>query len=239
MVLNVAETRHVYVGPININGMGHQMNIKTAVGAALLGIFWSSSMAFVFDTASKAPSGQTRETFAREFGNTLPPVGFVQFCVSNPLDCKGKGGKTFKLAMSPERWNLIYQVNAYVNGKIAPISDQDLYGEPERWAYPTDAGDCEDYLLLKKRSLQELGFPPEALLITVVLDEKNEGHAVLTVTTDGGDFILDNRRNDVLRWRDTDYTFLKRQSHGDPVQWVALVKQPSSNSGFVSGGTKH
>ena len=239
MVLNVPETRHVYVGPINIKGMGHQMNIKTAVGAALLGIFWSSSMAFALDTASKAPFGQTRETFAREFGKTLPPVGFVQFCVSNPQDCKGKGGKTFKLAMSPERWNLIYQVNAYVNGKIAPISDQDLYGEPERWAYPTDAGDCEDYLLLKKRSLQELGFPPEALLITVVLDEKNEGHAVLTVTTDGGDFILDNRRNDVLRWSDTDYTFLKRQSHNDPVQWVALVKQPSPNSGFVSGGTKH
>jgi len=95
MVLNVAETRHVYVGPINKNGMGHQMNIKTAVGAALLGIFWSSSMAFAFDTASKAPFGQTRENFAREFGGTLPPVGFVQFCASNPLDCKGKGGKTF------------------------------------------------------------------------------------------------------------------------------------------------
>jgi predicted transglutaminase-like cysteine proteinase len=130
--------------------MGHQMNIKTAVGAALLGIFWSSSMAFAFDTASKAPFGQSRQNFAREFGKTLPPVGFVQFCVTNPADCKGKGGKKFKLAMSPEHWNLIYQVNTYVNGKIAPVSDQDLYGEPERWVYPTDAGDCEDYLLLKK-----------------------------------------------------------------------------------------
>jgi len=215
------------------------MNIKTAVGAALLGIFWSSSMAFAFDTASKPPEGQSRKYFASEFGKTLPPVGFVQFCASNPEDCKPKGGKKFKLAMSPDRWNLIYQVNAYVNGKIAPISDQDLYGEPERWVYPTDAGDCEDYLLLKKRSLEELGFPPEALLITVVLDEKNEGHAVLTVTTDGGDFILDNRRSEILRWSDTNYTFLKRQSHSDPVQWVALVKQPTSNSGFVSGGTKH
>ena len=108
-------------------------------------------MAFAFDTASKAPFGQTRETFAREFGKTLPPVGFVQFCVSNPEDCKSKGGKTFKLAMSPERWNLIYQVNSYVNGKIAPISDQDLYGEPERWAYPTDAGDCEEAWLLAQQ----------------------------------------------------------------------------------------
>ena len=211
------------------------MNIKTAVGAALLGILWSSSMASAFDTASKAPVGQSKRYFASEFGKTLPPVGYVQFCASNPEECKPKGGKKFKLAMSPERWNLIYQVNAYVNGKIAPVSDQDLYGEPERWVFPTDAGDCEDYLLLKKRYLEGLGFPPEALLITVVLDESNGGHAVLTVTTDGGDFILDNRRGDVLRWSDTNYTFLKRQSHSNPTQWMALVKQPTSNSGFVSG----
>jgi predicted transglutaminase-like cysteine proteinase len=217
--------------------MGHQMNIKTAVGAALLGIFWSSSMASAFDTASKAPVGQSKRYFASEFGKTLPPVGYVQFCATNPEECKPKGGRKFKLAMSPERWNLIYQVNTYVNGKIAPVSDQDLYGEPERWVYPTDAGDCEDYLLLKKRYLEGLGFPPEALLITVVLDESNGGHAVLTVSTDGGDFILDNRRNDVLRWSDTNYTFLKRQSHSNPTQWIALVKQPTSNSGFVSGGT--
>ena len=196
-------------------------------------------MAFAFDTASRTPIGQSRKYFASEFGKTLPPVGYVQFCASNPAECKAKGGKKYKLAMSPERWNLIYQVNTYVNGKIAPISDKDLYGEPERWAYPTDAGDCEDYLLLKKRYLEGLGFPPEALLITVVLDEKSEGHAVLTVTTDGGDFILDNRRNDVLRWSDTNYTFLKRQSHSDPVQWVALVKQETINSGFVSGGSSH
>jgi predicted transglutaminase-like cysteine proteinase len=219
--------------------MGHQMNIKTAVGAALLGIFWSTSMAFAFDTASKTPMGQSRKFSETEFGKTLPPVGFVQFCTANPAECKTKGGKTFELALSPERWNLIYQVNAYVNGKVSPVSDLDLYGEPERWAYPTDAGDCEDYVLLKQRELIELGFAREALLITVVLDEKGEGHAVLTVSTDGGDFILDNRRNDVLRWSDTHYTFLKRQSHGDPVQWVALVKQPTSNSGLVSGGTLH
>jgi predicted transglutaminase-like cysteine proteinase len=137
--------------------------------------------------------------------------------------------------MSTERWKLVHQVNAYVNGKIAPVSDQDLYGEPEHWAYPTDAGDCEDYLLLKKRLLETLHFAPETLLITVVLDEKGEGHAVLTVATDDGDFVLDNRRNEVLQWSDT-YKFLKRQSHTDPRQWVALVKQAVSTSGSVSTG---
>jgi predicted transglutaminase-like cysteine proteinase len=91
-------------------------------------------------------------------------------------------------------------------------------------------------LLLKKRLLETLHFAPETLLITVVLDEKGEGHAVLTVATDDGDFVLDNRRNEVLQWSDTNYKFLKRQSHADPRQWVALVKQAVSTSGSVSTG---
>ncbi len=139
--------------------------------------------------------------------------------------------------MSPERWNLLYQVNTYVNGKIAPVSDQDLYGQPEYWAYPSDAGDCEDYLLLKRRYLMGLGFPIDALLITVVLDEKQEGHAVLTVTTGNGDYVLDNRRNEILRWSDFEYTFLKRQSPRDPRTWVALENGKTKTSGFVSGGS--
>jgi predicted transglutaminase-like cysteine proteinase len=138
--------------------------------------------------------------------------------------------------MSPDRWSLLYQVNDFVNNKIAPVSDEDLYGEAEHWAYPTDAGDCEDYVLLKKRFLENLGFAPEALLITVVLDEKREGHAVLTVTTQDGDYVLDNRRNSVMRWNNTNYKFLKRQSHSNPLQWVALVKQTTKSTGFVASG---
>jgi len=173
---------------------------------------------------------------ATEYGKSLPPVGFVRFCVDNPADCKSLDDKYDRLAISPERWNLVYQVNSYVNNKIAPVSDEDLYGEVEHWAYPTDAGDCEDYVLLKKRYLENLGFSAEALLITVVLDEKGDGHAVLTITTEDGDYILDNRRNDVKRWNNTGYKFLKRQSHSNPLQWVALVKQTTKSSGFVASG---
>ena len=53
---------------------------------------------------------------------------------------------------------MVYQLNSYVNGKVAPVSDEDLYGEAEYWAYPADAGDCEDYVLMKKRYLEKLGF---------------------------------------------------------------------------------
>lgn len=125
--------------------------------------------------------------------------------------------------MTAERWSKVYRVNSLVNARIAPVSDLELYGEAEYWAYPADAGDCEDYALLKQRYLERLGFARSALLMTVVLDEKSEGHAVLTLATDEGDYILDNRHNEIEGWQDTGYSFLKRQSQQDPRQWVSLT----------------
>ena len=95
---------------------------------------------------------------------------------------------------------------------------------PDFWTYPTVAGDCEDYVLLKKRYLQNMGFNPDVLLITVVLDENRQGHAVLTIPTSRGDIILDNRREEILRWDATGYIFLKRQSQQQANQWVSLQK---------------
>ena len=214
------------------------MKFKTAVGAALLGLLLGIPAASAAGSAGEGARSEPKKQFATEYGKALPPIGFVQFCARSPGDCKPTGGRAARLAMTPERWNLLYQVNTYVNGKISPVSDQELYGQPEFWAYPSDAGDCEDYLLLKRRYLMSLGFPADALLITVVLDEKDEGHAVLTVTTAKGDYILDNRRNEILRWSDAEYTFLKRQSPRDPRSWVALSKTRTQTSGFVSGGSE-
>jgi predicted transglutaminase-like cysteine proteinase len=174
-----------------------------------------------------------KDRFQPMFGAALPPVGYVDFCRRFPAECQKTGRDTERVAMNAERWKILRQVNTHVNEKIAPVSDQDLYGQAEYWAYPTDAGDCEDFLLLKKRYLEGLGFPSSALLITVVLDEKGEGHAVLTVATDGGDYVLDNRRDAILRWSDTRYRFLKRQSWENPTRWVALAKTTPTTTGAV------
>ncbi len=173
---------------------------------------------------------------AAEFGASKPPIGFVKYCAKNPADCVGGDRTIFtsRLDMTPEMWDSAFKVNAYVNARIKPVSDQDLYGEVERWTIPVNAGDCEDYVLLKKRYLEGLGFPASALLITVVLDEKSEGHAILTLSSKQGDFVLDNRRDQVLRWNDTHYTFLKRQSATDPLQWVALSKRQEKAAPVVS-----
>jgi predicted transglutaminase-like cysteine proteinase len=88
---------------------------------------------------------------------------------------------------------------------------------------PNDGyGDCEDYVLLKRKMLMDAGWPREALLITVVRDKKGEGHAVLTVKSDKGEYVLDNQNESVLAWTETGYRFVKRQSQSDPNVWVSL-----------------
>ena len=136
-------------------------------------------------------------------------------------------------AMTEEKWLLVRMVNAFVNGAIAPVTDDTLYGTPEYWTIPTDAGDCEDVVLLKKKILLSKGLPADALRITVVLDEHGDGHAVLTLTTNSGDYILDNRRNDIRSWSATGYTLLKRQSAQDPRRWVSL--EPARGGSAIAG----
>ena len=162
--------------------------------------------------------------FANEFAGTTAPIGYVNFCARGELECQFQGGKVERIAMSAERLDQLNQVNTYVNTKIKPVGDMELYGVPDYWTYPVSSGDCEDYVLLKKRYLQGLGFSADELLITVVFDENGEGHAILTVMTDKGDIILDNRRNEILSWNKTGYKFLKRQSQLDPKKWVSLQK---------------
>ena len=211
------------------------MTILAKLGGIALGLACMIGTAYAVD-ADQVRVDPNKGQFQTVYGNALPPIGYVEMFAREPKECRAIGGKPVPLALTPDRWNLVYQVNTFVNGKIAPMSDDELYGKPEYWTFPTDAGDCEDYLLLKKRYLEGLGFPSEALLITVVLDEKQQGHAVLTVTTDKGDFVLDNRRNDVLRWNNTGYTYLKRQSAEDPRQWVSLTRKAPANSGTVAAG---
>ena len=77
-------------------------------------------------------------------------------------------------------------------------------------------------MLLKRKMLIDAGWPREALLITVVRDKKGEGHAVLTVKSNKGEFILDNQNEEIVDWTRTGYRFVKRQSQSDPNRWVAL-----------------
>jgi predicted transglutaminase-like cysteine proteinase len=154
---------------------------------------------------------------------TQPPRGWVEFCARQPDECAGTITAPRLLALSPEAWLSLMHVNKWVNDTIKPLTDLEHWGVVDLWSYPDDGyGDCEDYVLLKRRILIQSGWPRGVLLVTVVRDTKDEGHAVLTVITDKGDYILDNQREDILLWFETGYRFVKRQSQSNPNVWVSL-----------------
>ena len=203
--------------------------------AAVLLVCWAGTAAAEGEAVSNS-SAAGGHAFAPVYGQALPPVGYVEFCARVPAECKPLGASVAKVELTPERWQVLGDITSVVNRKIRPANDIDLHGVAERWSIPTDAGDCEDYVLLKKRYLEGLGFPAESLLITVVLDERGGGHAVLLVRTSAGDFVLDNRRDEVRRWSDTGYFLLKRQSQENPLQWVALTPRNTPDPGAIAGG---
>jgi len=151
------------------------------------------------------------------------PIGWVEFCASNPGECATVPSAPRDVVLTTKAFKDLVSVNRYVNESVKPMTDLEHWGTIEKWSYPDDGyGDCEDYVLLKRRLLIKAGWPREALLITVVRDRKDEGHAVLTVKTDRGEFILDNQAEAVLPWFETGYRFVKRQSQKDPNVWVSL-----------------
>ncbi len=79
-------------------------------------------------------------------------------------------------------------------------------------------------MLQKRKILNEMGYPLGSLLITVARDAQGGGHAVLTVVTDRGDYILDNVEQNVVLWKDAELYYLKRQSGSNPNRWVSLVQ---------------
>lgn len=151
------------------------------------------------------------------------PSGWRQFCADNPGDCRAFGPAVASVALTTRRWQDLVEVNAMFNRAIDPVSDKEQYGVEERWSYATSgAGDCEDYVLEKRRELIRRGWPSSVLLVTVVLDREDLGHAVLTVETDRGEYVLDNQVSSVRLWSDTGLTFVKRQSAANPNAWLNL-----------------
>jgi len=200
--------------------------IQSIAASAIFAFIIAAPVTISGAQAAKHNSDVTKTSiFTPVFGKTLPPVGHVNFCARNRGECKSLGGTVRKVVLEKTNWKIMHEVNNYSNKTVTPVTDEQLYKVPEYWTFPTNAGDCEDYVLQKKRYLEGLGFPAETLLITVVLDEKGLGHAVLTVRTDRGDFILDNMRNDIRAWNATGYTFIKRQSQINPRQWVSLTNR--------------
>ncbi|WP_082496732.1 transglutaminase-like cysteine peptidase [Aminobacter sp. DSM 101952] len=119
----------------------------------------------------------------------------------------GKRGAEFAAVATGARdkkfMDKLASVNRAVNTMIAYRQDDAVYGNLDYWAKPAEilsrgVGDCEDYVILKMAALIEAGVPARSMSL-VVLKDTGRGvfHAVLSVATQSGNFILDNLSNTV------------------------------------------
>ena len=184
-------------------------------------IIFVAVLAASFIDVLPAVAGQPTRALVSEV--TQPPRGWVELCIEYEPECRTRPSAPREVMLTTKAWKDLERVNLWVNTHIQPMTDLEHWGVVERWNYPDDGyGDCEDYVLLKRRMLMQSGWPREALLVTVVRDNEDEGHAVLTVITDKGDYVLDNKNSFIVLWSDTGYKFVKRQSQSDPNVWVSL-----------------
>ena len=161
-------------------------------------------------------------------GGTSQPIGHYDYCQRQVRDCRLIAFSIKPTRLTRQRWNELIEVNEEANSLIRPVTDMEFYGVEEHWTLPDAekidlAGDCEDYVLVKRKALMNRGWPASSLLPTVVRQANGDGHAVLTVRTDRGDFILDNLEDHIVTWNETEYAYLKRVSAAHSGQWETII----------------
>jgi predicted transglutaminase-like cysteine proteinase len=188
-----------------------------AIGAALFGAAFAS-----FGQASE--TGLPKSSYAAIGESTSVPYGWVDFCGRRPEECNLGTLKPLDVRLTKASWGQLNHVNRKANDAIEPMTNLAHWGTKlDHWDYPVDGkGDCKVYALYKRKLLIDAGFPRQALLMTVVRDLDGEGHAILTVKTDRGEFVLDNLTDEIRPWDATGYTYLKRQAQNDPNVWLDL-----------------
>ncbi len=204
-----------------------QQRKRSGAACRLLAVTVLGMAALVGTTVHSAPARPraTKQTSLASAGQATPTAAWTKFCAQHPAECSINPDEPEVITLMPGDLALITAINKRVNDAISPVTDQEHWGVMDRWDYPDDGkGDCEDIQLLKRKLLVEQGLPRRAMRMTVVIDRKGEGHAVLMVRTSQGDLILDNARDAVLPWRRTDYEFVKREGSNGRV-WVWLEEQ--------------
>ena len=148
---------------------------------------------------------------------TLAPLAAVKFCMWYGDQCAGD--RPARISLNGRAFALLGKVNRAVNRAIRPAGEERGL---DTWLLGQTAGHCNEYAVQKRHDLLAAGFPPSALLLASAVTSFGVNHLVLVVSTDRGDFVLDNLRDEIRPWNRTGYRWLARQSHRDPNFWVEI-----------------
>ena len=154
-----------------------------------------------------SPTPETLTTVATEV--VAPTVAPVRVVAEDAL--------LGPIPLTPALWASLTAVNNRINRAIIRATDMEVYGVEDYWATPLEdgtakaRGDCEDYVLEKRRALVAAGVPESALSIAVATTPWGEGHALLLVST----------------MQSTAYGVRGGVSDPNPKNWLALRHRPT------------
>jgi predicted transglutaminase-like cysteine proteinase len=191
-------------------------------------------MAAIFIAWSRSAEANSlpHATYATIGQQTSVPYGWKDFCQRESAECLGPVMSALDINLNNATLAKLDRINRMVNQTIIPVTNLEHWGTIlDHWDYPLDGkGDCKVYALYKRKLLMDMGFPRQALLMTIVRDLDDEGHTILTIKTNRGEFVLDNLSDEIRPWDATGYKFIKRQSQENPNIWVALDQNEPSQS---------
>lgn len=141
------------------------------------------------------------------------PLGYQVMCLKMPQECKG-GGKA-KVTVTTDVMATLKRVNSHVNRTIKPRNDA---ASTDVWSASASSGDCEEYVLAKRKALIKAGIPASSLRIAYVTTRKGVGHAILVVKTTGKDLMLDNLTATIKPLSQSGYRIIAI-SGSDPTNW--------------------
>lgn len=152
----------------------------------------------------------------------VAPAGFLAFCARQPDQCAETGNTRETAALTPNLWAELERTNLAINTTTRSMEDSVHYGRVDFWTIPTDGwGDCEDFVLAKRKALVLAGVPRRALRIGVGRLPSGEAHAVLIVATDRGDYVLNNLHSAVVPWENTNISWIAREVPGQS-DWTTI-----------------
>lgn len=190
----------------------HRLSLAVLSGLIALGTAAAEAQTFI--------PLQTSSLKAQGIANPTP--AWTEFCNRVPSECTVDMKEPRTATLTPQLWTALTSINRRVNQTVKAKTDDAHWGRADRWDFAEDGyGDCEDYQLVKRRELVQQGLPRRAMRMAVVIDETGAGHAVMLIRTDRGDFVLDNKKDAVLPWSQTGYTYIKVES-ADATAWASL-----------------
>lgn len=145
---------------------------------------------------------------------TAAPLGLQIFCMTSPTHCAASPAA--QVEMDANLMGVLNSVNRSVNASIRPQRRP-----TQVWTVGARVGDCKDYAMNKRAQLIARGVPAGALRLAIGFTARGEGHAVLVVRSNAGDYVLDNLTSQIKPFNQTGHTFVAMSSN-DPKRWNTI-----------------